>query len=511
MLVSGVIKNMTAESAERAALGAGAIVNDVVSLDDERLVIERINRIRESRPDIILLSGGTDGADISHVAALAEAIAAAAPQPRFGATDRIPVVYAGNRRAREYVTDVLSETMDVRVVDNLRPSLDVEVLEPARHEIQQLFLDHVMLRAPGYRRLVDWTERVMMPTPMAFGDLIKLLAERWERDILAVDIGGATTDVFSVLDGRFTRTVSANIGMSYSLGNVLAEAGIASIRRWLPFAVDERALRNWNFNKAIRPTGLPGSDRQLLLEQAQAREALRLSLTDHRRLLGGLLGVQRRRGFTDVFNQTGADDDRCDPALATVLIGGGGVLSHAPRRAQAMLMMIDGLTPSGVTQIYVDAGSCLSHLGAMAGVAPDVAVRIAERDCLIPLGCCVAPFGSGRSGVSLAALTLERDDGTSEQAEIMPGEMAALPLPAGAGGTLYIKPGAGWDCGAGRGKSRKLRVVGGECGIVLDGRGRPISTPADEESARAVSGRWATAVGALTAAELAAVQQGVDA
>jgi hypothetical protein len=176
-----------------------------------------------------------------------------------------------------------------------------------------------------------------------------------------------------------------------------------------------------------------------------------------------------------------------------------------------MLMMIDGLTPSGVTQIYVDAGSCLSHLGAMAGVAPDVAVRIAERDCLIPLGCCVAPFGSGRSGVSLAALTLERDDGTSEQAEIMPGEMAALPLPAGAGGTLYIKPGAGWDCGAGRGKSRKLRVVGGECGIVLDGRGRPISTPTDEEAARAVTGRWATAVGALTPAELTAVQQGVDA
>ncbi|HCJ11225.1 MAG TPA: methylaspartate mutase, partial [Clostridiales bacterium] len=72
MTVAGLVKTMTAESAERAALGAGAVVMDVISLDDARLVLERIRRLQELRPDMILMAGGTDDGNISHVAAVAE-------------------------------------------------------------------------------------------------------------------------------------------------------------------------------------------------------------------------------------------------------------------------------------------------------------------------------------------------------------------------------------------------------------------------------------------------------
>ena len=96
--------------------------------------------------------------------------------------------------------------------------------------------------------------------------------------MIGVDIGGATTDVFSVFEGVFNRTVSANLGMCYTISNVLAEAGLANILRWVPFTIDEQTLRNRIKNKMIRPTTIPQTLEELQIEQAIAREALRLAL-----------------------------------------------------------------------------------------------------------------------------------------------------------------------------------------------------------------------------------------
>ena len=101
MMVAGVVRNLTAESAERAALGAGAIVMDVIASNDKRLPHEKIERIRHLRPDMLLLSGGVDGGTTSHVVELAEIIAAARPRPRLGiAYETPPHLRRKCRRAR---------------------------------------------------------------------------------------------------------------------------------------------------------------------------------------------------------------------------------------------------------------------------------------------------------------------------------------------------------------------------------------------------------------------------
>ena len=152
MMVGGVVQAMTGESAQRAALGAGAIVMDVLASNDGRLPHQKIERIRHLRPDMVLLSGGTDGGTVSHVVELAEFIAAADPKPRFGAGFRLPVIYAGNRDARENVQKVLGEKTALELTDNIRPRLERENLGPARQVIHDLFLEHVMAQAPGYPR-----------------------------------------------------------------------------------------------------------------------------------------------------------------------------------------------------------------------------------------------------------------------------------------------------------------------------------------------------------------------
>ncbi|MFP4058230.1 MAG: glutamate mutase L, partial [Candidatus Brocadiia bacterium] len=284
MMVAGVVKQMTAESAERAALGAGAIVMDTLASNDQRPPHEKIELIRRLRPDMVLLSGGTDGGTVTHVAELAEFLAAANPQPRLGTGYKLPVIYAGNVDARQAVADQLAGKTELHVTENLRPVLERENLGPARHEIHELFLKHVMAQAPGYKKLMSWVGADILPTPAAVGAIMQTIARRQGINLVGVDIGGATTDVFSVFGGAFNRSVSANLGMSYSVSNVLAEAGLDDILRWVPFDIEEADLRDRIKNKMIRPTTIPQLLAELKIEQAIAREALRLAFEQHKQL-----------------------------------------------------------------------------------------------------------------------------------------------------------------------------------------------------------------------------------
>ena len=124
MMVAGVVAQMTAASAKRAALGAGAIVMDVIAANDKRRPHEQIQRIRELRPDMILLSGGTDGGNTTQVVQIAELIAPAKPQPRFGSEFTLPLIFAGNKDAAPLIDKVFDESIDLSIVENLRPTLE---------------------------------------------------------------------------------------------------------------------------------------------------------------------------------------------------------------------------------------------------------------------------------------------------------------------------------------------------------------------------------------------------
>ncbi len=471
MMVGGVVQSMTAESAQRCALGAGAIVMDVLSANDGRLPHQKIERIRQLRPDMVLLSGGTDGGTVSHVVELAEFIAAADPRPRFGVGFKLPVVYAGNREARTAVQQVLGEKTSLTMTENIRPVLERENLGPARQAIHDLFLEHVMAQAPGYRKLMEWTGAPVMPTPAAVGQIIQTIAVQQGINVVGVDIGGATTDVFSVFGETFNRTVSANLGMSYSIGNVLTSAGLENILRWVPFGIEEATLRDRIKNKMIRPTTIPQLLEELQLEQAIAREALRLAFVQHRELAVELKGVQAERTLSDVFSQSGGGESLVSMMALNLLVGSGGVLSHAPRRAQTAAMLIDAFQPEGVTRLAVDSIFMMPHLGVLSTVSQRAATEVFERDCLIYLGTCIAPKGSGKPGEVCATYELSLPQG-SQSGELRVGQLLRFPFEGEA--EAVVRPARAWDVGAGPGQELRTRVRGGETGLVLDGRGRPI-------------------------------------
>jgi len=493
MLVTGVVKTMTAESAQRAALGAGAIVIDVISVDDGREDHERVARIRSIRPDMILMSGGTEGGTVQHLLDTAELLVAAAPRPRLGRGFKLPVIYAGNSEAREGVREVLGAEVELIAEENLRPQLDLENLGPAREAIHRLFLEHVMAQAPGYDKLLTWTSAPVMSTPRAVGEMVQLAARDEGVDVLAVDIGGATTDVFSVFGEQFNRTVSANLGLSYSIGNVLAEAGAAGIRRWIPVEIHEDDLRNRLRNKMIRPTTIPQTREDLLIEQAVAREALRLALLHHGALASGLKGVQQARTMADLFTQTSGGETLVDLMSLGLIIGSGGILSHAPRRQQAALMLIDAFQPQGVTRLAVDSIFMMPQLGVLAEELPQAAMEVFRRDCLVALGTVVAPVGRIRGA---EGVVLEWRMG-AESGELRAGELKRIPLATGEKVYIEITPARGMDVGAGKGRRWTGTVEGGAAGVIFDGRGRPLELPDDAAERRQRVSEWIEAMGAM--------------
>ncbi|HEY3779681.1 MAG TPA: glutamate mutase L [Fimbriimonadaceae bacterium] len=489
MMVAGVVKSMSAESAERAALGAGAILMDTLAVDDGRKEYQKVERLRQLRPDIILMSGGTDGGTKSHLIEMAEVVRRADPKPRFGDM-KLPIIYAGNKDASADVSTVLGDGIATKVVPNLRPTLDRENLDPARDEIHEMFLEHVMQQAPGYNKLLDWTSEEVMATPNAVGKLMKTYADQEKINILGVDIGGATTDVFSVFGGIYNRTVSANLGMSYSICNVLKETGIDNIARWLPFEADTADIRNRLRNKMIRPTTIPHTYEDLLIEHAVSREALRLAFLHHKTLARGLTGSQQQRDVGQIFDQKSAGATLVRMMDLAMIIGSGGVLSHAPNRAQSALMMMDAYEPEGITMLTVDSIFMMPHLGVLSEHHYEAAKQVFENDCIVKCGHCISPVGTAKEGEPCVTVK-----GAKISVDVPYGAIKVIPLGRDEFMDLTIEPAKTFDVGAGKGKPVTQKLEGGTVGIIIDARGRPFNIELSSANRVSKLREWLQAMG----------------
>ncbi len=311
--------------------------------------------------------------------------------------------------------------------------------------------------------------------------------------MLGVGLGGATTNVYSVVDGRFVRSVSANLGMSYSVTNVMKEAGIENIMRWIPFSLDKEEVSSRLMNKMIRPTTIPQTLEDLIVEHSVAREALRLGLAHHRTIATRLKGVQLERTIADMFEQA-VEDTYVKMMVIDILAGTGGLLSHAPRRIQSMLILTDAWQPEGVTKMFQDSVFMMPHLGVLATVYRDAAWNIFDKDCLVRLGTCVAPAGTAEFGAPVMKVEMTMPGGESLIETLSLGEIKLIPLAEGQEAKAIITPAKRFDMGKGPGKAVERTITGGVAGVLLDARGRPLSLPENDEQRKELLLKWFTAL-----------------
>ncbi|MBM3292481.1 methylaspartate mutase, partial [Candidatus Bathyarchaeota archaeon] len=283
-------------------------------------------------------------------------------------------------------------------------------------------------------------------------------------------------------------------GMSYSICNVLKEATIENIMRWLPFEINPDELGGQLSNKMIRPTTIPQTLKDLLTEHAVAREALRLGFNHHKSIATRLKGIQIARTVSDMFKQEVAQT-YIDTLNIDVLAGTGGLLSHAPRRIQSLIILTDSFQPEGVTRIYQDSVFMMPHLGVFSTVNQEAAWEIFDKDCLLRLGTVIAPRGVAPEGTEVMNVEIEMPDGSTIDKNIKFGDIECVPLPTGSEANITVTPKKGFLISDKAELVYTNKIMGGEVGIILDGRGRPLQIPSEDKKRRDTLFKWYNTLG----------------
>lgn len=472
MVTVGLVTQFTGESAERTALGAGAIIIDVLAINDGKTPYEKINSLQELKPDIILLSGGVENGAISGVVELGEILAFSGLKGKFG-NYKIPLIYAGNSNAQEFIRVALNDKFELSFSENIRPELSIENPEPTRKEIQNTFMNHVMKRAPGYNKILKKFSSPILPTPAAVFELLKKYSEQKGKNILAFDVGGATTDVFSTYDNITVRTVSANLGMSYSLLQSIDRVGLSNIIKWISEDISREEILNIAANKMINPTSLPSRKIEKEFEIAVAKEIIHLSFIDHKKLAQYRhnmdMFTEKLKGKNIKEKEFSAGKSILNPLNIDMVIGSGGILSHQ-ELSTTFEIMLDSLSVKGITEFYIDSEFMMPHLGVLTSVNPALGFELFERECLIHLGTVLSAKGEDKSGK--IAFTLKLNNNIYK---IRVGDF--LKIPDNSEKLLVeIKPTNKFDIGNGPGKPLIRNIKNGVFGIICDMREKPLTS-----------------------------------
>lgn len=381
MAAIGLVPDLTVEAAKRAALGAGARVIGVFS---HELTRTEVGKIEEQNPDIILLAGGTDGGNRDVILHNARQIAAS--------TLQAPVVAAGNKAAAEDIRDILTNVgKDVRITENVMPEFNVLNIDPARATIRQVFLEKIVA-AKGLKRVEEFIDRVLMPTPAAVLAAAELLSQGLDEeaglgDLVVVDLGGATTDVHSIASGEPTkagvslkglpepfakRTVEGDLGMRYSAQALLESAGLSRVARSCQVTREE--ILDHLRHIAAEPSYISVNPVSRRVDNALAYTAVDLAVERH---VGTIETVYTPFGASLVQNGK-------DLTLSEVLVGTGGMIVYHENPEEIMRgALFDPSRPTVLKPItpkmLVDREYIMAAMGLLAEVQPLAALRIMKK------------------------------------------------------------------------------------------------------------------------------------
>lgn len=382
MVAIGLVPELTAKAARQASLGAGAKVIKTYSYE---LTEKDLQEIDEINPDICLLTGGTDGGNKENIVFNAKMLA--------NSKRNFPIIIAGNRNCSDECEAILKNKQTF-VCENVMPRLDIPNVEPVQQKIRSIFLEQIV-KAKGLSTAQELVQGILMPTPSAMLTAMKLLAKGTKEesgigDLVGVDLGGATTDIYSMSYGLPTmgmtalkglreeyakRTVEGDIGMRYSIHGIVDATDIMRVSE-LSGLPEDRCKELIDY-LGTHTDVVPADDDDELeaIDFALASLAIEVAVTRH---AGHLEQFYSPMGVS--YMQTGKDLT----AVKTVIVTGGALI-HTKRTAaiasHALFNPIDAfsLKPKDA-EVLVDRKYILAAMGLLSTVYPDVALRIMKKE-----------------------------------------------------------------------------------------------------------------------------------
>lgn len=384
MVALGLVPELTSQAALLAVQNAGAKVLASYSFMLSKKEAEEIVSLN---PDIILLSGGTDGGNSEVVLHNAKALA----QCECSLT----VIVAGNKNATDEACEILQKGGKTAVAcENVMPEFGVLNIEPAREQIRKVFLKQI-IHAKGLDGLAERVDGDIIPTPAAVLEAITLLSKGTDKtegvgSFVAVDIGGATTDVYSATEGeclyqgatlkglphpKYKRSVEGDLGMRWSSPYILEQVGSEKLSQMAGVTEQEVIDTIKKFNAA--PELLPSNETEEKVDIAVGKAATRIS-------------VKRHSGFiTPVYTPLGERfmQEGKDLSAVKYILGTGGVVISSPHYKEilqeAMYSEDDmySLRPRNA-EILLDKSYVLSAMGLLSTKFPEIALEIMKKEIM---------------------------------------------------------------------------------------------------------------------------------
>ncbi len=383
MMALGLVPELTADAAKKAALGAGARVIKTYAYE---LNHHELEEIKSSNVDIILLAGGTDGGNKECIIHNAKMIAEYEL--------KVPVIMAGNKSAVDEVEKVFKEkNIYYKITENVMPVLNKLNVEPAREAIRQVFMEKIV-EAKGMKKAEELTTGILMPTPAAVLKAAEVLSKGTDSedgigDLIIIDIGGATTDIHSIAKGDPTkpgvilkgleepfskRTVEGDLGMRYSAIALLEASSTKKLKNYLREEYKEVDVRKLCKKRHDNIKMVPTSEEDKVFDEAMAMVATELAMERHCGILECLYTP-----MGTMFHQVGKDllDTPC-------VIGTGGVIVHSENPSDILKagnfnkenpVHLKPVNP----KFLVDKTYILSAMGLLAQDYPDLAIKIMKK------------------------------------------------------------------------------------------------------------------------------------
>jgi len=479
-VVVGLLSDVSMQSARRLAETTYLQVVETFDMNDQRKADEQIDAMLRARPDVIIITGGTDGGASRSMQEILEAVGLACYLMPEEA--RPAILFAGNQNLTDSVKESLqSLTPSLHFSPNIRPSLDTEDLAPAARELAQVFADVRKQQIPGVDELSAWTGGRLLPTAYAEGRIIRFLSQMSgaSRGILSVDVGTTAAVVSAAFNGKLSLGVYPQFGLGTDLPGLAKYTRLEDILRWLHLDIAPSVVRDYLYQCSLYPSTLPVTMEDHAIGHAITRQLLYLAMQE------------AKRNFPPEARYLQKDSI----PLFEPILAGGGALSDAPTPGQSLLLLLDALQPVGITSIILDQNNLLSMLGAAAEFNHLLPVQVLESGAFMSMGTIISVISNASYGTPVLKVRLTYQDGSDARVDVKFGGLEILPLGMGQTGRISLQPLNRSDIGNGPGRNAAVQVVGGVMGVVIDARGRPLALPEDPVRRRELFKKWLWSVG----------------
>lgn len=435
-LLIGLYPQLDIAGLRRAIAPFGMAAVAEIHLQDGLGARGRLNRLVHSRPQLIIVAGGTDGGARTALLDMLSLVSQALSLLPLGS--RPTVLYAGNNSLAPAVRELLSQQIEVVIAPNIRRAAGTLSLDGLQAALAETF-DSYKRRLPAFQRLAAGSDSGIMPSARGIETIATYFSRMEKQAVLAVDVGSARTMVTLARAGSATSVLCSDIGLGHSATDTLERVGEAELAGWLPFHPHKGELAQYALKKGLRLSHVPLDMRERYIEYALLRAGLRYALAQ--------LG------------------DSPQPGL---LFLAGSALGGSSQGALTMLLLADALDCAGVMQVKADPHAALSALGGLASVAPDAVVQLLDGGILQHVGSLIRLSGSAPIGEAALTMRIKRGNGETSEREINVGDVWHLPLTQAEQIELRLQTRRGVHVA---GKRRlSMRLAGGRGGLLVDAR-----------------------------------------